>query len=116
MRQDSRDEERLDALFGAYRRVCDAAEPSVNFMPQLWDRIEGRRRFRLLLGRLTSGFVTASVVLSLGLVYLSIPGQRSLPSVTYVEALEASHADESFDFFEPVHMDLDDDSASVDEL
>jgi hypothetical protein len=111
------DDGRLDALLASYRSACAPVEPSVNFMPHLWERIDNRRRFSILLGRLTSGFVTASVVLTLGLVYLSIPErwQNRLPAVTYVEALEASHAADNLDYFEPVHLDLSE-SVVIDEL
>jgi hypothetical protein len=111
------DDARLDAVFAAYRSACDQAEPSTNFMPRLWERIDSRRRFSILLGRLTSGFVTASLVLTVGLVYLSAPerGMDRLPAVTYIEALEASHAADNLDYFEPVHLDLSE-SILVDEL
>lgn len=110
------EEKRLDDLFVRYRQACDAQEPSVNFMPHLWERIEARRTFSHLLRRLTSGFVTASVALSLGLLYFSVPGRQfQLPAVTYIEALDANHAAESLDYFEPVHLDAND-AARIDEL
>ncbi len=37
-------EAQLDALFQAYLEACPAPEPSANFMPQLWQRIEARQR------------------------------------------------------------------------
>jgi len=113
----TRDEARLDAVLHMYRSACDPVEPSVNFMPRLWERIESRRKFSILLGRLTSGFVTASVVLTLGLVYLSVPErwQNRLPAVTYIEALEASHAADNLEYFEPVHLDLSE-PVVIDEL
>jgi hypothetical protein len=110
------DDERLDVILREYGRLCACPEPSRNFMPELWERIEGRRRFTTLVGRFTSGFVTAAVVLSMGLVYLSIPAEPgSLPPATYVEVLDADHATQNLDFFEPVHMDIAE-PAAVDEL
>jgi hypothetical protein len=110
------EEERLDGMFAGYRQACGEVEPSVNFMPHLWERIEARRRFSILLRRLTSGFVTASVALSLGLVYFSVPArQAQLPAVTYIEALDANHAAESLDYFEPAHLDSGD-AVTIDEL
>ena len=38
------EEERLDALFRAFRE-CPAPEPSANFMPNLWARIDSRQSF-----------------------------------------------------------------------
>jgi hypothetical protein len=35
---------RLDRWFAAYRDACPEPEPSLEFMPRLWARIEGRRR------------------------------------------------------------------------
>jgi hypothetical protein len=50
------------------------------------------------------------------MVYLSVPEPVSrLPVATYVEVLDADHADETLDFFEPVHMDSSD-PAGFDEL
>ena len=109
------DERQLDAILRTYRSACPPVEPGVNFMPHLWERIENRRRFTTLLGRFTRGFVTASVVLTLGLVYLSVPGGDQLPSLTYVESLDASHAADSPEFIEPVHLDLSE-PAIIDEL
>jgi hypothetical protein len=53
----------------------------------------------------------------LGLVYLSVPErwQNRLPAVTYIEALEASHAADNLEYFEPVHLDLSE-PVVIDEL
>ena len=42
------DDERLDALFRAYRQACPDPEPSADFMPRLWLKIEARERVPLL--------------------------------------------------------------------
>ena len=39
------DDERLDALFQAYRDACPDPEASANFMPTLWSRIDSRQTF-----------------------------------------------------------------------
>ena len=57
------DEERLDALFQAYRD-CPTPEPSANFMPTLWARIESRQRVAFSFRRLAGVFVTAALALS----------------------------------------------------
>ena len=36
-------EARLDDLFHAYREACPDPEPSVNFMPAMWAKIEARQ-------------------------------------------------------------------------
>jgi len=38
-------EERLDALFRTYREAFPDPDPSRNFMPNLWQRIEARQTF-----------------------------------------------------------------------
>jgi len=87
------DEQGLDALFRAYRDACPDLEPSANFMPQLWERIEARQSYSFFLGRLTSGFVTAAAAITLAMaVWLYIPRYNAFYSETYVEALSASHS------------------------
>ena len=54
------EEERLDALFRAFRE-CPAPEPSANFMPNLWARIDSRQSFTFSFRRLANAFVTAAV-------------------------------------------------------
>ncbi len=51
MSQESLDsrEERLDALFKAYRVACEPPETSVNFMPELWAKIESSQECHVLL-------------------------------------------------------------------
>ena len=39
------DDSKLDQLFQTYRAACPDVEPSTNFMPNLWQRIEGRHSF-----------------------------------------------------------------------
>jgi hypothetical protein len=97
------EEARLDRLIAGYRDSIPQVEPSPNFMPDLWGRIESRQRFTRFIGRLTSGFVTTAVALSLGLLYLA-PNRPNAPVTgTYVEALDATHAEESFDYYDPFH-------------
>jgi hypothetical protein len=102
------DEERLDALFAAYRAACPGPDPGPNFMPQLWQRIEARQSFSFFLGRIASGFVTAAVALTLAMaVYLYVPRSTSaFYSESYVEALAAGHAENS-DLYEPVRFDAE---------
>ena len=39
------DDSKLDQLFQTYRAACPEVEPSTNFMPNLWQRIESRHSF-----------------------------------------------------------------------
>lgn len=87
-----KDDVHLDALFQAYREACPDSEPSANFMPQLWGRIEARRRYSTFFGRLAGGFVTAAVVASLAMAfYLATPRRSSaFYSESYIEALASA--------------------------
>ncbi len=87
-------EERLDALFRAYRE-CPTPEPSVNFMPELWARIESRQRFSFSFRRMAGAFVTAALALLVALgVLMSRPNFNQYYSQTYVDALaEANNLD-----------------------
>jgi hypothetical protein len=108
MAMQGNEDEKLDALFRAYRNACPDPEASVNFMPTLWARIESRQTFLFSFRRMASGFVTAAVALSIALgVYMSIP--RSTPganSETYIEALAAANPLETPDIVGPVHLEL----------
>ncbi len=87
----------LDALFRAYRAAFPDPDPSANFMPELWQRIEERQRSVFFLGRWARAFVTAAAVLSLAMAaYLYIPhGHSSLFSAeSYVEVL-AGHSQDN---------------------
>jgi hypothetical protein len=90
------DEEKIDSLFLAYRDACVAPAPGVNFMPNLWARIESRQSFTFSFRRMANAFVTAAVALSIAAgVYLSIPRADAVYySQSYVEALaEAASPD-----------------------
>src|SRR5689334_6589897 len=92
------DETRLDALFAAYRDACPDSEPSANFMPQLWQKIEAREENSTVFGRLARNLVTAALALSvvLGLaVTLSHSRTSALPSESYVEVLAEEQAREN---------------------
>ena len=100
------DETRLDTLFAAYRDACPDPEPSANFMPQLWQKIEAREQTSTIFGRLARNLVTAALALSvvLGLA-VSLSSMAALPSESYVEVLAEDQARESLDYFEPVRIE-----------
>lgn len=91
-------DERLSALFRAYREACPDPECGPNFMPQLWQRIEARQTSSRFLGRLASGFVTAAAALTLMMAaYIYLPSHSSaFYSETYVEALAGQSVDAEF--------------------
>jgi hypothetical protein len=104
------DDARLDALLRAYRDACPTPEPSANFMPNLWQRIESRQTYTFSFQRMANAFVTAAVALTIVLgVYMSIP--RSNPasySQSYLEALADANALDTPDYVSPVGLDLSD--------
>jgi len=103
------EDEKLDALFRAYRDACPDPEASANFMPSLWARIDSRQTFLFSFRRMANAFVTAAVALSIALgVYMSVP--RSNPasaSETYVEVLAAANPLDNPDVVSPAgRLDL----------
>ncbi len=101
------DETRLDVLFQAYRAACPDPEPSANFMPLLWQRIEARQSVSVVFSRLARNLMTAALALSilLGLV-VSFSGSRvgQLPSESYVEVLADEHYSQTLDYEDPVRI------------
>jgi hypothetical protein len=100
----------LDALFRAYRDACPAPEPSRDFMPRLWSRIEARQTFTFSFRRMANALLTAAMAASLALgVYNALPHRTATnPSnyASYVEALADANSVETPDIVAPVRLDL----------
>jgi len=87
--------DKLDALWAEYRDACPDPDPSANFMPQLWEKIEGRRAATMsLFRRWTEACIMATFALSLLIVAFLIPRYQREPvyGATYVDVLVAEHA------------------------
>ncbi len=97
------EDEKLDALFRAYGG-CPVPEPSVNFMPNLWARIESRQKVSFSFGRMANALVTAALALSIALgVYMSMPHSTgSYYTQTYVDALAEANSLDTPDIVGPV--------------
>jgi hypothetical protein len=107
-------EERLNALFRAYGEACVAPEPSANFMPQLWQRIEAHQTFSFFFGRVARGFVTAAVAATLAMAfYLTVPRASGSYASTYIEVLAASQNRDNPDLIETAGYDL---ASTADEI
>lgn len=92
-------ENKLDSLFSEYRAACPDPEPSADFMPGMWKRIEARRVATLsVFRRWAQVCVMATVALTLLIGAVLIPKFQPNDSSSYLEALSAEH---SADF---VHM------------
>lgn len=91
----SPEDDRLDALFRAYRSACEPVEVSVNFMPELWQKIDRVQSRTFSFRRIARGFLSAATALSIVLATLVVmPTWHANPiySATYVETL-AAHSD-----------------------
>lgn len=85
-------DEQLGRLFRAYREAFPDPEPSPEFTPGIWNRIEARQRFTLSLKRWTSAFVTAAAAMCIAMaVYMTVPDGIESPvyTTTYVDTLES---------------------------
>jgi hypothetical protein len=87
----------LDQLFASYRAAVPDPEAGVNFMPEMWRKIEARQFFLVRLKKLTQVFVAAAaaICLLLGIV-LQIPvADRSAVSANYVDVLANANPTEN---------------------
>jgi hypothetical protein len=88
-------EDKLDRLFAEYRAASPDPEPSADFMPGMWKRIDARRTATVSVFRHWAQIcVMASVALTLLIGAVLIPKIQDNPaySSTYLEALSAEHS------------------------
>lgn len=92
----SLDNSRLDSLLVSYRDACPEVEGSKNFMPELWRRIEERRRSELWLFRWANAFAAAAatVAIATGVVFYQSP--KPLPQRAYIEKLTDEISEDYF--------------------
>jgi hypothetical protein len=90
---DDADSEQLDQLFHAWREICQDPEPSVNFMPEMWAKIEAREASTTVFSRFAKALVTAALGASVLMGLLSWSYTRAAPSYegSYLQALTADH-------------------------
>ncbi len=83
----------LDQLFHAWREICQDPEPSVNFMPEMWAKIEAREASTTVFSRFAKTLVTAALGASVLMGLLSWSYTRSAQSYegSYIQALTADH-------------------------
>jgi hypothetical protein len=94
---------RLDGLFAAYRDACPDPEPSPDFMPRLWARIEGRRAQEVFAWRRwAEAFLSLAAVTCLLIVVLQV-----VPSSTSAY-LRSTYIDQLSEDDGPEHMLLQD--------
>src|SRR5260370_35238428 len=83
----------LDQLFTKYKEAVGDPDPSANFMPGLWRKIEARQSFTTRMKKLTQVFVVATAALCL-LLGMAVLGAGSLhPELrgTHVDVLARAH-------------------------
>lgn len=86
-------EDKLDALWKEYREACPDPEPSAQFMPQLWQRIEarGNATASILVRRWAEAWLVASVALALVMGAYLIPRfQPPAYQASYLDVLAAA--------------------------
>jgi hypothetical protein len=98
------DDSGLNNLFERYRSACPEVEPSANFMPTIWRRIESRRSFRLVFERLARPLMagTAALLLLLAILTFVSSQQTRLTAPSYVDALLAEHTAEKTYYTEAI--------------
>jgi len=100
-------DDKLDSLWRAYRAACPDREPSANFMPSLWRRIEARQNVTFSMQRMVRGFVTAAAAVTIAIgVYVSLPRATPASEVNYLEALAEANTLDTPEIVGPVRLDL----------
>ena len=79
----------FEGLLAEYRNATETPEPSVNFMPRLWQRIEARRLLTFRFRRLSRVFVGAAAALCLLFAGVGaiLPSEEQPVHATYLDAL-----------------------------
>ena len=92
-------EQQLDALFVSYREACPEVEPSANFTPGLWARIDAQRGWMWHLGAYAKRMAVATAAACALIAGLHIGADwngESLISRSYVDVLQDSAATEDY--------------------
>ncbi|HLG96475.1 MAG TPA: hypothetical protein VKX49_09235 [Bryobacteraceae bacterium] len=85
----------LGALFAEYKSVVRDPEPSANFMPQLWRRIEARQNTLFRVKRISQMFVAAAAAICiLFATMLAVPNRAEVSS-SYVDVLAQAYPTEN---------------------
>ena len=87
----------LTALIAQYREALPDPDPSAEFMPKLWNRIDARRSFTFRIRRLTQIFVAGAAAMCLamtGLMALPSNHRQEIHS-TYIDVLAEAQPPES---------------------
>jgi hypothetical protein len=97
------DDSKLNEVFQAYRAACPEVEPSPNFMPNLWQRIENRHSFGFVFQNMARTTMAACAALCLLLLVLNFASpfeERMAQAPNYTDVLAAEHTAETTYFTE----------------
>ncbi len=89
----------LDDLFEQYRAACPEVEPGANFMPVLWQKIEGRRSLWFRFGLLGKNALAVSAALCLLLLAMNLSAPPQV-AANYADALLSDDSTEQVAFNE----------------
>jgi hypothetical protein len=84
--------DKLDAVWAEYRSACPDPEPSADFVPRMWQRIDAQRAaMTFTFRRMVQACVLATVALSVVLGVVVIPHLQNLDldTASYVDVLAA---------------------------
>jgi len=86
----------LDGWFQRYRAACPDVDPTPNFMPELWAKIESRRSFAFTFERFAKPLMTVLGAICALLLVLNLAGvgQTPLAAGSYADALAADSSAE----------------------
>lgn len=89
-------DDELSRLLAAYRDACPAPEAKADFMPRLWERIDGSQNWTRQLWKWANGMMAAAAAASLFFVMLQLLPKHSLEfyGATYLETLANQHDDD----------------------
>jgi hypothetical protein len=88
-------DDKLDALFAEYRAASPDPEPSADFMPGMWKRIEARRVATVSVFRHWAQLcvmTTVAITLLIGAVLIPKFQDKAAGGSSYLEALSAEHS------------------------
>lgn len=90
-------ERKLDEIFVAYRESLPDREPTVNFTPELWRRIDQRRKASFGFTRFARVFVTGALAMCFAMTALTTwtpPQMSSVYTATYEDILDEERQSE----------------------
>jgi hypothetical protein len=79
----------VESLFASYKALVPDPEPSANFMPELWRRIDARRSLVFRVKRLTQLFVAAAAAICIAFATFEAAPRSERPAINgnYVDML-----------------------------